>query len=278
MKTRFLSILTVLLAVPAIAKETPHPTVLDQRVRQVNYDDRQVYQITGVFRTATQIVFADREMVEHVALGDTVSWEVAPAGNTLFVKPREFSDRTNLIVMTSSPYGPRTYTFELTARKGAITGSDTFFRVLFRYPEQEAAEAARIQALADAARIHAIEQAAIHKALDIGVLEGPRNVNYAVQGDPALQPSEVSDNGQFTVLRFPAQQPIPAIFSVTSDGTESLVPFDTRDTYVVVHGVFRELRLRQGKSVLAIYNQSPDFYGRDPATNTASGLIEREGK
>lgn len=263
---------------PASADEVPRRTSLDQRVREVNYNERQVYSVTGVFRSATQIVFSDREVVEHVALGDTVSWEVAPAGNTLFVKPREFSEKTNLIVITRSPYGPRTYTFELTSRKGAITGGDTFFRVLFRYPEQEAAEAARREALAAAARLREVEQAAIAEALDIGVLQGERNVRYTVQGDPALQPSEVSDNGQFTVMRFPAQQPVPAIFGVTSDGTETLVQFDVRDTYVVVHGVYAQLRLRQGESVLCIYNEAPDFYGRDPATNTASDLIEREGK
>ena len=50
----------------------------------------------GVFRIATEIVFAKDEVVEHVALGDTVSWEVAPAANSLFIKPRERAGRTNL--------------------------------------------------------------------------------------------------------------------------------------------------------------------------------------
>ena len=61
-----------LAASPAMAEETPHATVLDHRVREANYNDRQVYEIPGVFRIATEIVFAKDEVVEHVALGDTV--------------------------------------------------------------------------------------------------------------------------------------------------------------------------------------------------------------
>ena len=47
-----------LAASPAMAEETPHATVLDHRVREANYNDRQVYEIPGVFRIATEIVFA----------------------------------------------------------------------------------------------------------------------------------------------------------------------------------------------------------------------------
>jgi type IV secretion system protein VirB9 len=34
-----------LAASPAMAEETPHATVLDHRVREANYNDRQVYEI-----------------------------------------------------------------------------------------------------------------------------------------------------------------------------------------------------------------------------------------
>src|SRR3546814_1143721 len=71
-----------LAASPAMAEETPHATVLDHRVREANYNDRQVYEIPGVFRIATEIVFAKDEVVEHVALGDTVSWEVRSEEHT----------------------------------------------------------------------------------------------------------------------------------------------------------------------------------------------------
>src|SRR3546814_11795820 len=128
----------------------------DNRIREVIYSDTQVFRIVGVFRSATQIVFSPSERVEHVALGDTVSWEVAPAENSLFIKPRELAGSTNLIVITRSSTGNRTYTFELSARRGAIgpRSAATFFKVVFRYPREDADDAHRAATPADDHRAH----------------------------------------------------------------------------------------------------------------------------
>jgi len=262
---------------PIMAGETPQPTAQDNRIREVIYDENQVFRIVGVFRSATQIVFSPGERVEHVALGDTISWEVAPAENSLFIKPRERAGPTNLIVITRSNTGNRTYTFELSARRGAIgeKAADTFFKVVFRYPREEAAAAQAAATQAAYTQAVALQSGAIRSALDLGVLEGTRNLKYSVQGSSEIQPSEITDNGQFTALRFPNQRELPAIFAINPDGTESIVPFDVRDEFVVVHGVFAQLRLRRGKKVLCIFNDAPDFYGRDPKTGTASSIVER---
>jgi type IV secretion system protein VirB9 len=264
-------------ATPALASETPQPTAQDGRIREAIYSEGQVFRIVGVFRSATQIVFSAGERVEHVALGDTVSWEVAPAENSLFIKPRELAGATNLIVITRSNTGSRTYTFELSARRGGIgaRSADTFFKVVFRYPKEEAAAAQAAATQAAYAQAVALQSGAIRSALDLAVLEGKRNLAYSVQGSSAIQPSEITDNGQFTALRFPNQRELPAFFAVNPDGSESIVPFDVRDEFVVIHGVFSQLRLRRGKEVLCIYNEAPDFYGRDPKTGTASSIVER---
>src|SRR3546814_17530986 len=102
-----------LAASPAMAEETPHATVLDHPVREANYNDRHVYEIPGVFRIATEIVFAKDAVIEHVALGDTVSWEVAPSATPLFINPTGRGDRPQLTVITRSTYGPRRYRFSL---------------------------------------------------------------------------------------------------------------------------------------------------------------------
>lgn len=259
------------------ASETPHPTAQDSRIREAIYSDAEVYRIVGAFRSATQIVFSAGERVEHVALGDSVSWEVAPAENSLFIKPRELAGATNLIVITRSDAGSRSYTFELSARRGSIgaRSADTFFKVVFRYPREEAAAAQAAAAQAAYARATALQSGAIRSALDLAVLEGKRNLQYSVQGSSAIQPSEITDNGQFTALRFPNQRELPAFFAVNPDGGESIVPFDVRDEFVVIHGVFAQLRLRRGKEVLCVFNEAPDFYGRDPNTGTASSIVER---
>ena len=260
--------------VPASAEQTPRQLGADRRIREVNYTDGNVIAIRSAFRTATQIEFAPGEVIKFVAMGDTVSWEVAPADNSLFVKPRERAGATNLIVVTDFQGTKRNYTFELSAVAGARSPG-TFFKVRLRYPEYEALQARLAQQRAQLTTALAAQNGAIKAALDIGVLEGKRNLNYKVQGSSALQPSEVSDNGQFTVLRFPNQREIPAIFTVNPDGSEATASFDVRDEFVVVHGVYKEMRLRRGKVVLCIYNESPNFYGRDPKTDTASEVVER---
>ncbi len=260
-------------ATPALA-QTPTQRGPDARIREVAYTDGNVIQIRSAFRTATQIEFAPGEVIKFVAMGDTVSWEVAPAENSLFVKPRERAGATNLIVVTDFQGAKRNYTFELSAVASPRTPG-TFFKVRLRYPEYEAQQARLAAQRNQLAEALAAQNRAVTLSLDMGVLEGTRNLAYKVQGATALQPSEVSDNGQFTVMRFPNQREIPAIFTVNPDGSEATAPFDVRDEFVVVHGVYKEMRLRRGKVVLCIYNESPSFYGRDPKTDTASEAVER---
>ncbi len=276
---RLLPLVSLLLcaATPALAEDTPRAGPADPRVKFVEYQETQVYRIVGTFRTATQVVLGADETIEHVALGDTVSWEVAVAGHILFLKPRERAGPTNLIVTTNRGGELRNYAFELTTRRGPIgsASGNTYFQVRFRYPRDEAERAARLASAQEAQRLAAMQANAMRGALDHGVIEGPRNLNYKVQGSSALQPSEISDNGHFTVLRFPGNHEIPAIYLVRPDGSETLVPFDVRDEFVVVHLVAAQLRLRRNREVLCIYNQAPTPYGVDPGTNTASPHVER---
>src|SRR3546814_17297465 len=103
----------------------------------------------------------------------------------------------------------------------------------------------------------------------------PIYLDYKFRGASALQPAEISDNGQFTVMRLPGNHELPAIYLVRPDGSGSLVPFDVRDEFVVVHAVAAQLRLRRNREVLCSYNLAPTPYGVDHGTNTASPHVER---
>src|SRR3546814_2824656 len=85
-------------------------------------------------------------------------------------------------------------------RRGGIgaRSADTFFKVAFRYPREEAAAAQAAAIQAAYAQAVALQSGAIRSALDLSVLEGRRNLKYTVQGSSAIQPSEITDNGQFT--------------------------------------------------------------------------------
>lgn len=241
-------------------------TAQEGRIRDLAYAPDVVYRIDGAFRTATQIIFSPDETIRHAAIGDSVAWEVAAEGSVLFLKPRERHAPTNLLVVTERAGQIRHYAFELGARDAA----SAVYHFRFRYPvdERAAAEAALVRAT------EAAEARLVGLELAQGAVEGRRNLAYSVQGDIALQPSEVSDNGRFTVLRFSGGQPIPALFEMDGE-TERLVPYDVRGEFVVIHGVVRGLRLRRGQAVLCIYNEAFDDRGRATGTGTASPRVER---
>jgi type IV secretion system protein VirB9 len=261
-------------AQPATAVETPRPGAADPRIKTIDYDPLQVVRLVGAFRTATQILFADGETIQHVALGDTTGWEVVAERSILFAKPTAVRAPTNLIVTTATATGViRNYTFEL-ATRGGPTGRaspNTFFVVRFRYPVDEKAQLSKVLS-ADA---QALERRIVDLKLERGVLEGPRNLAWALQGSAAIAPSEVSDNGRFTVLRFPGAQPVPAAYAVTPDGQESLVPFDVRGEFLVLHQVGAQFRLRRGREVLCLLNRAFRPQAGALATGTAAPDVDR---
>lgn len=263
-----------LAATNAGAIEAPRPGATDPRIKTVDYDPNQVVRLVGAFRTATQIRFGDDETILHAALGDASGWEIAPEANILFAKPTAVGSPTNLIVTTRTA-GARTrhYAFELSAR-GGPTGRhapDTFFVVQFRYP----AEAKLALSNALSAEAEALQARILQLKLARGVLEGPRNLAYEVQGSAAISPSEVTDNGRFTVLRFPGAQGVPAVYAISSDGAESLVPFDVRGEFLVVHQTTAQLRLRRGREVVCIFNLAFRPAGAATGTATSAPDVER---
>lgn len=241
----------------------------DPRLREAVYAPGAVYRIDGAYRVATQVVFDPGEVIRHAAIGDAVAWEVAAEGSILFLKPRERPAGTNLLVVTERDGAIRHYAFELTASDRADRAAT--YQLRFRYPADDQAAAAR--RLAEATR--AAEARLIGLRLQAGALAGPRSHAWTAQGDPTLQPSEVTDNGRFTVLRFPGGQPIPALFEVAPDGSERLAPYDVRGEFVVVHGAPRALRLRIGRAVLCLFNEAFDPRAGAAGTATASPAVDR---
>ncbi len=257
----------------ALALEIPRGASQDSRVRFVNYQPYNITRVVGTLRSSVQVEFASDEEIAHVALGNSVAWEVAPAGNILFLKPRENQPVTNISVVTTRRDGStRSYQMELTVRDGSVeAGQNTYFYVKFRYPEDEAAlrrQQAASRALAAQAK-DADNVLALHEAY------GPRNWRYSAQGSQALEPQSVYDNGKITTFAFVGNQEMPAIYMENSDGSESLVPKSVDGNLVMVHAISRKFILRRGKDVLCVFNEAYDRVGINPDTNTTSPSVER---
>lgn len=239
----------------------------------MNYQPFNITRIVGTLRSSVQVEFAADEEIAHVALGNSVAWEAAPAGNILFLKPRENQPVTNISVVTTRRDGStRSYQMELTVRDGSVAvGQNTYFYVKFRYPGDEA-ELRRQQAAARALANQAKEAdnvLALHEAY------GPRNWRYSAQGAQALEPQSVYDNGKVTTFAFVGNQEMPAIYMENSDGSESLVPKSVDGNLVMVHAISRKFILRRSKDVLCVFNEAYDRVGINPDTNTTSPSVER---
>lgn len=257
----------------AFALEIPRAASQDSRVRFVEYQPYNVTRIIGSLRSSVQVEFALEEEIAHVALGNSVAWEVAPAGNILFLKPRESQPVTNISVVTVRRDGStRSYQMELTVRDGTVeVGQNTYFYVKYQYPADEAErrrQAAAARAIAAQAK-EADNVLAIHEAY------GPRNWHYSVQGSQALEPQSVYDNGKVTTFAFVGNQEMPAIYIENSDGSESLVPKSVDGNLVLVHAISRKFILRSGGDVLCVFNEAYDRVGINPDTNTTSPSVER---
>ncbi|OAE49217.1 P-type conjugative transfer protein VirB9 [Agrobacterium tumefaciens] len=260
-------------ALPALALEVPSGASQDSRVRFVNYQPYNITRVVGSLRSSVQVEFAADEEIAHVALGNSVAWEVATAGNTLFLKPRENQPVTNISVVTTRRNGStRSYQMELTVRDGSVeAGQNTYFYVKYRYPDDEA-ELRRREA---ASRALAARAKDADNVLSLHEAYGPRNWRYSAQGSHALEPQSVYDNGKITTFAFVGNQEMPAIYMENSDGSESLVPKSIDRDLVMVHAISRKFILRRGKDVLCIFNEAYDRVGINPDTNTTSPSVER---
>jgi type IV secretion system protein VirB9 len=184
----------------------------------------------------------------------------------------------------------RAYTFELSTREGPLTADtpDTYYLVRFTYPAEERAAAvaqadARRQAnvAAAAARRQKREERQARERLQLAgtnaATPGTMNWNYDGQGDLALAPAEVWDDGQSTFLRFPGNRRVPAIFSVLADGREAAVNYSANTAgLITIHQTNGSFRLRDGGLVLCIVNRAFDPTGRNAGTGTTSPDVVRE--
>lgn len=263
--------------VPAWALDVPAPSSADSRVRSVRYNAWDVVRVVGTIRTSVQIVFAQSEEIIDVASGDTIAWEIKPRGNILYLKPREENPPTNLQVATMRADGTtRTYSFELIVRNGQISNNskDVYFQIRFAYPNDEA-NAARAAAAAQKQR--AQEEAAKARLSNSVATTGIKNWKFLAAGATALQPSEVYDNGEMTVLTFDRQTRLPAVYLVDGNGEERLANTTVRRGQIIVHDVATELRLRLGSQVTALYNMGlQSDRGGFTGTGTTSTAVTRE--
>jgi type IV secretion system protein VirB9 len=278
-------------AVPVLARadQIPMSGSYDSRMRYVAYNPGQVVHLSTIVGATLVVSFGATETVDAVAETDTIHLAAVPKGNYLFLKPSAALPLQPVIVLTQCQDGSlRRYVFEIETVPdiSAANGADgVFFSVQFIYPAEEtaaaaaraAAEAAQTAKLNETALANA-QQTAANSILDnqkTNPFVGPRNYKYVAQGDKSLTPITVWDNGYSTVLQFPGNERIPAIFVIDPDGKEATASYSVNGSTVQVGQTAREFRLRDGDTVLNIYNMAYNTVGQNPGTGTTSAEVTR---
>jgi type IV secretion system protein VirB9 len=215
----FLAI-AVLAAAPAAAQVRPQPGAGDPHIQAVDYVASQVVLIESVPGYQVTIRLSPDERVESVALGDSSAWSVTAnrRGDTLFVKSTLAGVSTNMTVITNV----RLYNFELAPAgdPGAVA-----YSVRFQYPPTASGPEDKAPTAQGEGR-------------------------YRLRGDKPLRPSEISDDGTHTYMRWPRDRSLPAVYAMSDSGQEMLVNGMMReDDLFVIDSVSSKLVFRMDDKV-----------------------------
>ncbi|MDR2526359.1 MAG: P-type conjugative transfer protein VirB9 [Rickettsiales bacterium] len=232
----------LLFATSIFAVQLPRTIGKEKRFKTYVYNPNDVYRYVGYYLNQSYIEFEKGEVIQTVALGDSVPWLTQVVGNKLFLKPIDNYPQTSMTVFTDR----RMYYFELDAMYADDAKPDEIlFYVKFVYPTST-----------DKTLVKFNVKKRRDDYPDLNDL-GRYNFNYEFAGSPNIAPIKVFDDGVFTYMEFRTENSeIPAIFSVNESGYEALVNFRVVGEYVVIEEVVSQFTLRSGGSVVCVYNNS----------------------
>lgn len=229
---------TALMSAPAYAVREAKPISTDHRLQSVVYSPNEVYKFTGHYDYQSMIEFEDDEEINTVSMGNSVTWQVVPATNRLFLKPIQDDALTNMTVVTNK----RIYNFELHAREAeGIDDPQLIFVMRFVY-----------------GRSSGLAVNNYFDSVPDPMLEPQKyNFNYSITGVEEISPIRIFDDGEFTYFEFRDKNAdVPAFFMVHSDGSESIINFRTRGNYIVVERVASQFTLRNGRDIVCVFNNN----------------------
>ncbi len=224
------------------AAQFPHYLGSEKKFRSYIYNPNDVYRYVGHYTYQGFIEFEDDETIGTISMGNPSLWLFETLGNRLFLKPvGEDNSETNMTVISSK----RVYHFELMAKEAkGITDKDLIFVARFVYPDEKDKN------------LVSFPKAPVSDEPDMRDLS-LYNFNYQYTGEPTIAPIKIFDNGEFTYFQFNKKNAeIPAIFSVDSEGFESLINFRAAGSYIIVERVSPQFTLRNGDQIVCVYNMS----------------------
>lgn len=247
---RMLSLVAAVLfasSLPTWAEKSPTPAAADARIRFLAYNEFQVYRVVAHYGYAVTVELGADEVIETVSAGDTIAWQIVPAGRRLFIKPMEKDAHTNMTVVTTK----YTYNFDLDAVETKPKATAQTYLIKFRY-----GEAAGVMNTGTGNGKSGIARGFVSPSRHASDF----NFDYRLKGDKEVMPTFVFDDGVFTYFQFADRRnkTLPAIFAVDEDGNESVVNYRMEGEYMVVERVGTTYTLRGGESIVCVRNKRQD--------------------
>lgn len=249
----------------------------DERIKTFVYDPSEIYRIITRSNFQTTIEFGSDETIDTLSIGDSIGWQLTPAGKRLFLKPIHKSGITNLSVITNR----RSYQFELVATSSSNLSSSHSYVIRFYYPQNtgytgdvmpyESPDERSRNYLrpVSATPIPTIPQPYIPPQPTISaplpgeyvapapaaVISAP-NYNYTLSGSNTIAPLRVYDDGANTYFQFPNSVKNPQISVVTGQGAEYPLTVNMKNGMFVVNAVAPKMSIKQGAEAVFVYNEN----------------------
>jgi type IV secretion system protein VirB9 len=212
---RICAALFALVAFPAAAQIYPQPGAGDPQIQTVEYDPVRIIRLTIAPGIQTMVELAPGESIQTIGVGDSSAWQVSPGkrGDFFFIKNVNASAMTNMTVVTVG----RVYNFEL--QPIGSYGGISPYHVRLVYPGR--AEAVPI-----------VDSVPIYE--------------YSISGKQEIRPSSVYQEGSRTIVEWPEEAELPAIFTL-ENGNEALVNGEMQNGRFVIAGTPEKLVFRLDK-------------------------------
>lgn len=246
------------LTIPAYALDLPSRSKLDSRIQTTPYNNNDVVLIRAAIGRAVHVVLGQGEEVREMATGNSEAWEIKDAKNNIYMKPKLPDAETNLLVTTNK----RVYSFDLRV----VEVNKAAYRITFTYPDEEIAAKQKL-----------LEKNKIHFSFETP----PKITNdkYTMtigENSEDIRPMSAFDDGTFTYIKFKRGLEMPVIFKQTDDKKEEIINSHVKGDWVVLHGIFKNMMIRAGSSVIALHNEGYQIGSVGTETGTSSELIMRE--
>lgn len=236
------------------------PIAIDSRVKTFVYSPNEVFTVVLSHGYHSYIEFDEGELIQTIAMGDSVNWKVRSIDNRLFIMPVEPNGKTNMIVITSKK---RSYVFDIICRVDSTkqvsqnydfsAERDLSYIVRFYYPKT-----ANEFDYSEPTTTVPTEMYYTEEKLDKIIETNDTKYNYiynAGENSDDIVPRELFDDGLLTYFKFKDDN-IPKIFIKDKNGNEIPCKMLSFNNYIIIKGVHKRLLMRYKNKYVEVVSNS----------------------